>query len=236
MLTMTTLRQIYDTATDLGEHGGGLPAAEQLAWRVLAAQLQEFADQEQPGPAWSPPPEGVAEGVQALHAHLATMDTPVSALAARWVAAWLAECAQHAQRRAQPAQTPAATQQPPARPEPPITGRGSWGTPASRRSTYRPGLQLCRGWAVLLISVATVETLAESRCLFAIGRAATLTCAADDRPWQWRPVGSQVQVRVGPPPTLGHPSAAQVAAELEHLARGLNPGCWRVSTIPAGAR
>jgi hypothetical protein len=146
MLRMTTLGRIYRTVTGMADYGRRLPATEQLAWRALAVQLQEFADQDQEfadqapsWPTWSPPPEGVAEGVRALHGQLVTMNTPVSALVARWVSLWLAECADQTQRRAQRAQARATAQQDPARPEPLVTRRCRWGTSASRRAVPPTG-------------------------------------------------------------------------------------------------
>jgi hypothetical protein len=227
---MTTLTLICHTATGLADLGHRLPPAEQLAWRTVAMRLQELAEQEQDWPTWFPP-AGYAETVRALHGQLVTMDTPTSALAARWVTAWLAEHddrgdgADQTGRRAQRAL--AATQEGPGRPELVLTGR--------RRSRHQTGLQLHPGWAVVLIGGATLESEGDSQRLIVISNALQLTCLADDRPWQWREVGYQFQARIGPPPTLGQPSAAQIAAELEHLAIGLIPGpipgWWSVSTL-----
>jgi hypothetical protein len=229
-VTMTTLTLIYHTATGLAENGHRLPPAEQLAWRTVAMRLQELAEQEQDWPTWFPP-AGYAETVRALHGQLATMDMPAVALAARWVTAWLAEHGDQGDRADQTGRgrprAPARTQAGPGRPELLLTGR--------RRSRRQTGLQVDPGWAVLLISSATLGSEGDSQRLVTISNALKLTCQADGRPWEWREVGYQFQARVGPPPTPEHPSAAQIAAELEHLANGLIPGpipgWWSVSTV-----
>jgi hypothetical protein len=41
------------------------------------------------------------------------------------------------------------------------------------------------------------------------------------------------EMLIGPPPTADGPPAEQLAAELERLVAGLNPGPWLVSTLAA---
>lgn len=232
MLTMTTFRQIYNAAAGLAEHGRGLPAAEQLAWRALAVQLQELADQVRGYSLVGQAPADYAERVQALHDQLATTDKPAALLAARWMAGWLAEHADPAVPRAR-VQTLALVPAPQlaGHQPPPSAGQRRWGEPTPRGDRHRPGLPLRRGWAVLLLSDVTGETVVDHWCLTTILSVAELTCAADNRPWQWRQVGAQFQVLIGPPPAAEHPSAGQLAADLEHLASGLNPGPWRISAF-----
>jgi hypothetical protein len=234
MLPMTRFRHIYDTVTGLAEHGRQLPAAERLAWRALAGdeELQQLADQEGSYSLPRNAPADYAEAVRMLHGQLAVMDTPAASLVASWVAAWLAEHADQTTHGAQ-AHTPALgiAREGPEQPQRFGTGHRRWGMPAARRDTHWPTMPLHRGWALLLISGAmVVGTVVDTWCLVAISSVAELTCAADDRPWQWRQVGDQLQIHIGPPQTFGDPSAGQLAADLAHLANGLNPGRWSIST------
>lgn len=229
---MTTIRQIYYTAAGLAEHGRRLPAADQLAWRALAVQLQPFADQQGGHSAARQAPADYAEQVHALHDQLVATATPASPLAARWLAGWLAEHADPPDPRGPtPARMLAAAPEL-ADPQPPRgAGHRRWGAPTPRADRHGPGLPLRRGWAVLLVSEITVETVVDDWCLMTINSAAELTCIADDRPWQFRQVGAQFQVHIGPPQAAAHPPAGQLAGELEHLARGLNPARWRVGAL-----
>jgi hypothetical protein len=229
---MTTFRLVYLTVMGLADHGHRLPATERLAWRTLTVRLQELADHHAASVlAWQAPAD-YAERVRALHDQLTTADPPAAPLAARWVSGWLADHADHAAapRSQVPTLVLAPAPDPAARSRPRAAGARRWGAPLPGIG-HRAGLPPRPGWAVLLVSDVTLLTPSEHWGLATLSSAVELTCAADRRPWQWRPVGSQFQMHIGPPPAIEHPPARQVADDLEHLASGLNPGSWRVSAL-----
>lgn len=216
----------------LADHGHRLPAAERLAWRNLARRLQDLADDDGGYQVAKDAPANYAEQVRALHDQLATTDTPPTPLAARWVAGWLAEHDDPAAPRAQPqVLVIAPAVELAGQPQPPGAGDRRWDTPAPPGDRHRPGIPPRRGWAVLLVSDVTVTTAPDYGCLTTIGGAAELTRAADDRPWQFRQVSSQVKIHIGPSQTREYSSADKLAADLAHLALGLNLGQWRVGTL-----
>lgn len=218
-----TLRHIYHTLSGLADYGQQLPAPERLAWRTLAGRLEAIADQELTWPEWMPPDEAV-KSVQGLQGDFQAMNTHTSApaTAARWLAWWLAEQHDNARRHRQP--TPAGREEPPS-----LASRG-WSRWVTAATVIDPD-QWQNSWAILRISGATPITVADDRRLIVISSAAELSCVADRRPWRWRKLPDGVEIRVGEAPEAGQPSGWQLALQLEHLARGLDPGGWQVSLL-----
>jgi hypothetical protein len=232
MLPMTTFRLIFHTAAGLAEHGHRLPAAERLAWQALAVRLRELADDERGyhGPADSS--AEYAEQVQALHDELGGMDTPAASLTARWVAHWLTEYDDpEAGRTELSSLALAVTRQMPGSRLAAAFAAGPWPRPPAQPSRHRSVTPLPQAGRVLRISGATLASATDHYGLVALSSAVELTCKADDRPWQWDQVDNGFEARIGPSPTLEDPSASDDLAEpLEHLAHGLNPGWWQVSS------
>jgi hypothetical protein len=219
--SMTTLAQMRHCSTALVRYGDRLPEAERDAWRrfdaqLVGPQLQRLVDQQWASlPAWYVP-AGYAEQVWALYGELVVAAVP--ALATRWVVGWLIEHDQRAARRA----------------------RVRAGAAAISVGGLVP--QPTLAWSVLRVRGVALATEADSWRLAAINNAAELTCAADDRPWEWhdnrderswerQDDGFELEVRIGPAQASWEPSADQVAGALAHLATGLDPGRWYVSTI-----
>jgi hypothetical protein len=218
---MTTLAQMRHCSTALVRYGDRLPEAEREAWRrfdskLVDPQLQRLADQQWASlPAWYVP-AGYAEQVWALYGEVAA--APVPPLATRWVVGWLTEHEQRAARRARVRAGAAATSAGGLVPQPTVA------------------------WTVLRVRGVTLANEADSWRLAALNNAAELTCAAADLAWEWHDDrdelawgrhddGFELEVRIGPAQASWQPSAEQVAAELAHLATGLDPGRWYVSTI-----
>jgi hypothetical protein len=55
------------------------------------------------------------------------------------------------------------------------------------------------------LSDVALTTAVDHGCLVTISSVVELTWAADDRPWQFRQVGLQFQVHIGPPRALEYP-------------------------------
>jgi hypothetical protein len=84
---------------------------------------------------------------------------------------------------------------------------------------------------VLRISGATLASAADHHGLVVLSSVVELTCTADDRSWRWEQVDNGFEARIGPSPTLDYSSGSDdLAATLEHLARGLDPGWWQVGS------
>lgn len=223
ILTMASLRQVYYCAFGLAEYGDRLRRVEQFGWRTLAGQLQPLADQQWACHlAWQVP-AGYANDVRALRDQLASAPGTPAAWVVRWLGVWLAERAAPAVRLV--LVTGHKDQQPP---RPTDLDR------RRRRGRQRTPLQPTTGWALLRVSGTTLKDVeADSWRLAAVNNAAELTCAADGRAWRWDDDGSRWELSIGPPLTSGGPPAGQVAAELEQLIAGLNPGWWVISTLAA---
>ena len=88
-------------------------------------------------------------------------------------------------------------------------------------------------WVLLRVSGVTAHDEADGWRAAGVNNAAELICAVDGRRWDWYADRFRWEVMIGPPPTADGPSARQLAAELERLAAGLNPGWWIVSTLAA---
>jgi hypothetical protein len=222
---MATLRQVFYCATALAEYGDRLPRVEQFAWRTFAGQLQPLAEQQwAPHAAWHVP-AGYAEDVRTLRDQLDGAAAPAP-LVVRWLDVWLAERAERTVRLGLVTRKEDQVQ-----PQPAVANL------RRRRDQRRILLQPAPGWALLRVSGTTLQDVeADSWRLAAVNNAAELTCAADGRPWRWDDNGSRWEVHIGPPPAPGNPPARQLAAELEHLVAGLNPGPWVVSTLAATGR
>jgi hypothetical protein len=211
VLAMTTLRQVHHCATALAEYGHRLPREDQFAWRVVAGQLQPLS-----GQWWAcdlpwEVPAGYAEAVRALRGELESLATSPAALVAGWLDVWLAERAEQVARRA----LVTGWQDRP-QPQPPP----GWARPAP-------------GWVLLRVSGVTAQGEANSWRAAGINNAAELICAVDGRRWDLLESRFRWDVMIGPPPAPGGSPARQVAAELERLVAGLNPGWWIVSTLLA---
>ena len=209
---MTTLRQVHHCATALAEYGRRLPREEQFAWRVVAGQLQPLS-----GPVgacqlpWKVP-AGYAEAVRVLRGELASAATSPAALVAGWLDVWLAERTERAARR----QLVTGWQEHP-QPMPPP----GWARPSP-------------GWVLLRVSgVTVVRDEADRSRAAGVNNAAELICAVDGRHWDWYSDQFCWEVLIGPPAVPGGLSAGHLAAELERLVAGLNPGPWLVSTLAA---
>jgi hypothetical protein len=208
---MTTLRQISHCATALAEYGHRLPRKDQFAWRVVAGQLQPLSDQ------WSAcdlpwaVPASYAEAVRALRGELASAATSPAALVVDWLDVWLAERTELAVRRA----LVTGWQNRPQRMPPP-----GWARPTP-------------GWVLLRVSGVTPQDEADRWRAAGVNNAAELICAVDGRRWDWYDDPFRWEVMIGPPPAPGGPPAQQLAAELEWLVAGLNPGWWIISTLAA---
>jgi hypothetical protein len=228
---MTTLRHIYHTVAGIAEHGRSLPAAEQAAWQAVAGQCQDLADLEEGYRHAEDASADYGDEVWALYDRLVRLGTPAGTLAGRWVSGWLTEYADPETfgrvqgappavviARALPGNRlgQALTAAPPPR-------------PPARRPTPPP---VEDGWAVLLVGEVRLETAVDHGCLTTISSAAELTCLADGRPWTWQRDGATYQAHIGPPPGPGGSPAGQLVADLQHLALGLNPGPWRITTLP----
>jgi hypothetical protein len=85
----------------------------------------------------------------------------------------------------------------------------------------------------LRVSGVTARGEADSWRAAGVNNAAELICAVDGRRWDLLESGFGWGVMIGPPPAPGGPPARQLAAELERLVAGLNPGWWIVSTLLA---
>ena len=155
----------------------------------------------------------------ALHDRLASTDTPATSLAGRWLTGWLTEYAD-----------PEATGRVRGAPLAVVIARA---LPGNRQGQVRAAGTLPRplvrqpmrrhvndGWAVLHIGNVPLKTAVDHWCLMTISSAAELTCLADGRPYQWLRDGPEYQAHIGPPPGPSDPAAGQLAADLEHLARG----------------
>jgi hypothetical protein len=93
----------------------------------------------------------------------------------------------------------------------------------------RPAL----GWVLLRVSGVTARDDADGWRAAGVNNAAELICAVDGRRWDWYHDQFRWEMLIGPPPAAGGPPAGQLAAELERLVAGLNPGWWIVSTLAA---
>jgi hypothetical protein len=231
MLAMTTLRHIYHTVAGLAEQGRRLAAADLAAWQALAGQFQELADQEGGYAHAEHAPADFGDQVWALHDQLTSTDTPAASLARRWLTGWLIEYADPeaiGRVRGAPLAVAVARALPGNR-QGQVRTAGSLPRPLVRQPTRRHGND---GWAVLRLGNVPLKTAVDHWCLMTISGAAELTCLADGRPWQWLRDDSEYQVHIGPPPGPSDSAAGQLAADLEHLAQGLNPGPWRITTAP----
>jgi hypothetical protein len=208
---MTTLRQIHHCATAFADYGRRLPRADQFAWRVAAGQVRPLSNQGGAGNlAWQVP-AGYAEAVRALRGELESAATSPAALVASWLDVWLAERAEGAVRRALVTGWPDHPHPPP----PP-----GWARPVS-------------GWVLVRVSGVTARDEADGWRSAGFNNAAELICAVDGRCWDWQQNQFRWDVLIGPPATPGGPPARKLAAELERLAAGLNPGWWIISTLAA---
>lgn len=211
---MTTLRQIHHCATALAEYGHRLPREDQFAWRVVAGQLQPLSGQwwacDLPWEA----PAGYAEAVRALRGELESPATSPAALVAGWLDVWLAERRERAVRRV----LVTGSQDSPQRMPPP-----GWARSAP-------------GWVLLRVSGVTERYEADGWRAARVNNAAELICAVDGRPWDWYADRFRWEMLIGPLPAPGGPPARQLAAELERLVAGLNPGWWIVSTLLAAGQ
>jgi hypothetical protein len=208
---MTTLRQVHHCATAFAEHGRRLPRADQFAWRVAAGQLQPLSNQGWAcNVAWKVP-AGYAEAVRELRGELESAATSPAALVASWLDVWLAERAERAVRRA----LVTGWQDHPLPPPPP-----GWARPVS-------------GWVLVRVSGVTARDEADGWRCAGFNNAAELICAVDGRRWGWQQDQFRWEVLIGSPATPGGSPAWELAAELERLAAGLNPGWWIVSTLAA---
>jgi hypothetical protein len=208
---MTTLRQVHHCVTALAEYGRRLPREEQFAWRVVAGQLRPLS-----GPEWALQlpwgvPAAYAEAVCALRSELASSATVPAALVVGWLDVWLAERRERAVRRVLVTGW---------RDDPQHMAPLGWARPAP-------------GWVLLRVSGVTAHDEADGWRVAGVNNAAELTCAVDGRRWDWYADQFRWEVMIGPPPTADGPSAGQLAADLERLAAGLNPGWWIVSTLAA---
>jgi hypothetical protein len=235
MLAMTTLRQIYNTVEGLADHGRRLPAVERSDWQTLAAQFQELADCEAGYRHAEDAPADYGGQVWTLHDRLQRTDRSAASLAARWLTGWLTEFADpetFGAVRGAPLAVAIARQLPGSRQGEARAARARPRPPA--RHPTRPHAN--DGWAVLVVSDVTLQTAVDHGFLVTISSAAELMCLADRRPWEWQRDGSAYQAHIGPAPGPGDPAAYELAADLERLANGLNPGPWRVSVISSQGR
>jgi hypothetical protein len=208
---MTTLRQVHHCATAFAEYGRRLPRADQFAWRVAAGQLQPLSNQDWACKlAWKVP-AGYADAVRELHGELESAATSPAALVASWLDVWLAERAERAVRRAL------------------VTGWQDHPNSLPPPGWARP----VPGWVLVRVSGVTAHDEADGWRCAGFNNAAELICAVDGRRWDWQQNQFRWDVLIGPPATPGGPPAGKLAAELERLAAGLNPGWWIISTLAA---
>jgi hypothetical protein len=208
---MATLRQVHHCATALAEYGHRLPSEEQFAWRVVAGQLRPLSDHW-----WAcylpwEVPEGYADAVGGLRDELASAASSPAALVRGWLDVWLAERTEQAVRRALVTRW---------RNRPLPMAPPGWARPAP-------------GWVLLRVSGVTAREAADRWRSAGVNNAVELICAVDGRRWDWNHNQFCWEMLIGPPAAPGGPSAEQLAAELERLVAGLNPGWWIVSTLAA---